>query len=724
MPNRYTSCVPGRQHHTPLIKTHDPCASRSDRILLIIILLALSFAAPWPGHAQALEPVDPAAGPEARALLELLDRLPERLDGRVMSGQTIHGDLEAQYEKYIEGYYRTTGVYPALLQLMLYAHWLEDREHFISHRSDAAIFPLSYNHANAGGVVMWLYNPNNPFTGQGNKTAIPDGHLLHEVYTDTTAANEVWHEDLRMMALQARRLERAGIPVIVRMFGEYNNRSLRWQSVRMNPLSTWEEFKAAWRFAVSAVASADAHNLLWCLEEAETPAYRSKYSLLGWQEDWIDINGMQAVFDNNSRGPLNSYANFLNVSRKPVLFGQYLLSAELYRNPSSYRYDHAIDLVRESMPEITAIVPWSVHEWGSPEDLREHSPVFHLAAAEYTLDPWMINRGEIETGFADPGRAPLPIRREPLAVAGAYAWNFDERDAPAWSPAGNGSIQNLSRADGLLNVFFFGNDPVLKRSRMEMPARFGRLRLRLRNNSLAESVTLSWKRTTDTDWSPERQLSIPVEAMGVYLEERRVDLSDHPSWTGTIDSVRLNLNPVGRWGSAEIDFVKFGDLGGESAPGLLNRGFEGSLGVGWQPRQRGAAATGLARYDREHRSGDYAGLIYLRDHRGDGIRQDVTSVLRKRGPGSYRFGGYLKLPDTMGPDAGSIGRIALVIKSDGERTVHRAREGLSTAAWRLLEERADLHWDGELERATLIINATDSSHDLLVDDLFLKTPGK
>jgi hypothetical protein len=690
-------------------------SARIWRLLALIVVLS-------GGRALALEPVDPEAGPEARALLAFLEALPDRATARVMSGQTIHGDLEAQYERYIEGHRRVAGVYPAMLQLMLHAHWLPERDHVIAHRADSSVFPLSYNHANAGGVVMWLYNPNNPFTGEGNKTPIPAGHSLAEAYTPGTVAHAVWREDLEMLAAQARRMERAGIPVIVRMFGEYNTAAVRWQNVRANPASTWEEFRAAWRHAVRVVRDAGAHNVLWCLEEADG---LSRHRLLGWQEEWVDVAGIQALHDESTEGPLDLYSAYVNRSAKPVLYGQFLLTAALRSRPPAYHYDRAIALVRESMPRITAIVPWSVHEWGLPDDLREHSPVFHHAAREYAEDPWMLHRGGALPDFGRPGRAPLPIDGQPVAVSGAYADNFDGFDGGAapWRPGANGSVQQLVRGDGVLGVFFFGRNPRLLRTGLDMPAGYDRLRLRLRNHSLAETVTLSWKRTTDRGWSDQRRVAIPVAPMGVYFEERRLDLNGHPLWNGTIGELRLDLNPGRVWGSAEIDFVKFDRGGGRPVTTLLNRGFESGLGVGWLARDRAGTGASLARYTRERRSGEYAGLVYLRDHPGDGMQQDVTDLLRHHGPGRYRFGVHAKLPDSADSAATADGRALLVVTVDGRRAVYKARRGLGNDRWRRVADDVAVDWDGELERAVLIVNTTDSTGDLLVDDLILKRVG-
>jgi hypothetical protein len=676
-------------------------------------------AALFAAGAAALEPVDPDAGPEARALLELLAGLPERASARVLTGQTIHGDLEAQYERYVEGYQRLTGRYPALLQLMVYAHWLTERDHPIAHRSDASLFPLGYNHANAGGVLMWLYNPNNPYTGGGSTTLIPDGRLLQEAYTPGTDAHAVWREDLEMLAVQARRMERAGIPVIVRMFGEYNNLSPRWQNVRPNPTASWEDFKAAWRFAVGTVREAGAHNLLWCLEEADGPR---RYRLLGWQEDWVDVNGLQAFHDETTTGPLDLYTAFRSNSAKPILYGQFLLKDALRSNPPSYHYDRAIDLVRDTMPAITAIVPWSVHQWGDPEDLREHSPVFHYAAREYADDPWTVHRGELDLRFGRPGRAPLPIRSASIAVSGPWAEGFDA-DGPgagSWEPGANGSIQRVFRDAGLLHAFYFGRNPILRRANLDMPAEFDRLRLRLRNHTLAEEIQLSWKRAGDESWSAERRIGIPVEPMGLYLQEHRVDLSRHPSWNGTIAAVRLHLNPGRVWGSAEIDFVKFDRAGGEPQTTLQNGGFERSLGVGWRPHHRGESGSALARYDVERRGGEHAGLVYLRDHPADGIRQDVTGLLRALGPGRYRFGGHLKLPETSPDGTVATGRVLVMLRTGGDRRYFKSARRLSERDWRRLAGEADLDWDGELDEALLIVSTSDSVEDLLVDDVYLR----
>ena len=111
----------------------------------------------------------------------------------------------------------------------------------------------------------------------------------------------------------------------------------------------------------------------------------------------------------------------------------------------------------------------------------------------------------------------------------------------------------MFRDAGLLHAFYFGRSPILRRAGLDMPAEFDRLRLRLRNHTLADEIQLSWKRAGDETWDPARRIAIPVEPMGVYLQEHRVDLSGHPLWDGTIAAVRLHLNPGRVWGSAQAE---------------------------------------------------------------------------------------------------------------------------------------------------------------------------
>ena len=684
--------------------------SRIRPYILGLTFVAFAMAA---STAQALDPVDPAASREARELLDYLSELPNQSGKRVISGQTIHGDLASQYNRYVKGYKNKTGEYPGILQLTLSDDSLPERSAPSTHRSDATVFPLSYNHANRGGHVIWIYQPGNPFNGESSTTLIPAGHALSEVYTVGAAANRMWSEDLQMLAIQAARMGEAGIPVTICMFGGYNSSEQRWQNVRSNAGASWEDFRAAWRYGVQALRDEGANNLLWCLEEANGSA---TYRLLGWQEDWVDIQAMRASHDNESAGPLALYQAYLANSGKPIIYGQFRLKSALSSSPPSYLYDRAIELVRDSMPRVSAIVPWSTSESASKES-REHSPVFHLKSDVYTDDPWMANRGELAADFGDSRRAKLPTDRTAIAMSGRYAENFDD-ESPRWVPSANGGIQNSAASDGILDLFFFGDDPILKRTGRNMGAEYNNLRVRLRNNSLADRVELSWRRTTDDDWSDERRVTIPVRQMGLYLEEYSIDLSGHPQWTDTVRELRLHLNPDHRFGSAEVDYIKFDKTGGVPATSLSNPGFEKSLGVGWQVEDKAQPTMLTAREGSDVRSGEQALLLFLRDDSNDGISQDITSIIEQGGPGNYRFGARFKLPSTAGANRKADVRALISLKVDGNKTYYKVSGLANRNEWTDVGGVANLQWSGELQEASLIFRSAGTTEDLLLDDAY------
>lgn len=502
-----------------------------------------------------IEPVDPDASPNTRALLRYLNQLKYNGDtGRVLSGQTLSRELDVGFQIYVEGTYEATGKYPAILHPLIFNHWSErGTVEYINecHRSSSWIIPGTYNWVKDGGLIWWLYNPNNPFNGGKHTTLIPEGHHLSEIWTEGTLAYDIFHEALEILAIQLKILAEYDIPVVIRFIGECDHNKEQWANPRKNN-HDWEDFKKFWRHTIEYLRNElNVHNVLWCLEGVGNNTYEY------WQEEYIDIAGMQTCA---TIGPVTSaskpYQVFtswpLNIT-KPIIYGQYLLW-DFKDDLPSYHWTWATGLYKNFETRLVGSIPWD----GSTKiPVRSsYSPIFHYEAKEYYNDPVMINRGDNEV-FGNVYGPHMRFEYSPpkTSITGkGPIFNFNNNyDQEGWQAL---NMQAAVVYDNVFHLFYFGDNPIMSFPGLNADAgRYTSIGMRIRNNSLADTIILEWQNNLDTTW---HAVDIPVAQVPPYFEMLAIDLSGNSDWTGTISQVRFRMNPKHKWGGAEIDFIHFG----------------------------------------------------------------------------------------------------------------------------------------------------------------------
>ena len=88
---------------------------------------------------------------------------------------------------------------------------------------------------------------------------------------------------------------------------------------------------------------------------------------------------------------------------------------------------------------------------------------------------------------------------------------------------------------------------------------FGIITIRMSNSNADTQGTLSWKRAGDPDFSSACSQAFAVKTDG-QINEYKLDLSAHNSWTGTITQLRLDPVGSGTGGLVVLDYVGIGQL--------------------------------------------------------------------------------------------------------------------------------------------------------------------
>ena len=329
-----------------------------------IVLLAASIES-----AFALEPANPAANAKAQAILNYLEKLPQRADKRLLSGQFTDTGPNAKLAM-CEEIHAKTGHWPAIIGLD-YADFAKNGLEY------KTVNRVAIDYARQGGLVTisaHLYNPANP-KGGGLRD---QGVDLQKLLTPGNATHDRWMKELDIMAAGLKELQDAGVVVLWRPFHEMNGGWFWWGG--KDP----ETFIRVWRQMFDYFTKTKGlNNLLWVY----SPNHGEKTADYYAGDRYVDIVGLDAYTDFVDPQHIRGYEA---VAKLPKPFGFTEFGPFGPHNPpGNYDYTRLIDGVQKHFPKTTFFMAWN-WKWSLGRNQNAKQLLEH---------PWLVNREDLPAGF-------------------------------------------------------------------------------------------------------------------------------------------------------------------------------------------------------------------------------------------------------------------------------------------------------------------------------------
>jgi hypothetical protein len=142
-----------------------------------------------------------------------------------------------------------------------------------------------------------------------------------------------------------------------------------------------------------------------------------------------------------------------------------------------------------------------------------------------------------------------------LKPTARYSWDFQDNGLEGWELT-NGIDSGIVSED-VLSLQFLGGDAYIHGPATRIDTSLFRyLRVRMKNHTSSNSAQVFWTTKSDTNWDESKSQSFQVTEGDSNIREFLVDLSDNPSWVGTVSQIRFD--PVSNSidsGSVEIDGI-------------------------------------------------------------------------------------------------------------------------------------------------------------------------
>ncbi|MGA2616692.1 MAG: glycosyl hydrolase [Thermoguttaceae bacterium] len=348
------------------------------RQLPFIVAMLLLLGSP---AAHGLEPANPKANAQARAILNYLEGLPQRADKRLLSGQFTDAGPTAKLAMCAE-VHEKTGHWPAMIGLD-YADFAKGGLEY------KTVNRVAIEYAKQGGLVTisaHLYNPANPKSrGPWEK-----GGDLKQILTPGNEAHDRWMKELDIMAAGLKELQDAGVVVLWRPFHEMNGDWFWWGAKEP------DTFIRVWRHMFDYFAKTKGlDNLLWVY----SPNHGDKTAAYYAGDQYVDIVGLDAYTDFVDPQHIRGYDA---VAKLPKPFGFTEFGPHGPHNPpGNYDYPRFLDGVQKHFPKTTFFLAWH-YKWSLGRNRNAKQLLEH---------PWLVNRADLpEWAMSGPVR-PLPSDR-------------------------------------------------------------------------------------------------------------------------------------------------------------------------------------------------------------------------------------------------------------------------------------------------------------------------
>ncbi len=314
---------------------------------------------------RALEPANPQADAKARAILNYLEKSPQRTDKRLLSGQFTDCGPNAKLATCTE-IHDKTGRWPAIIGLDYADFGKGGLETKTPNR-------VAIEYARQGGLVTisaHLYNPANP-RGGGLRD---QGVDLRQILSPGNAAHDRWMKELDTLAAGLKELQDAGVVVLWRPFHEMNGGWFWWGGKQP------DTFIAVWRHMFDYFTKTKGlNNLLWVY----APNHGEKTAAYYAGDRYVDIVGLDAYTDFVDPQHIRGY-DAVAALPKPFGFTEFGPHGPS-DPPGNYDYLRFLDGVQKHFPKTTFFMAWN-GKWSLG---RNHN------ARQLLEHPWLVNREDL-----------------------------------------------------------------------------------------------------------------------------------------------------------------------------------------------------------------------------------------------------------------------------------------------------------------------------------------
>lgn len=529
-------------------------------LLLCIALLTTDFC-------RALEPADPKATAETRAILKYLQGL--RKNGnreRVVSGNTLgvsgplynhvrgHNAGNAYYELKVWSE-QVTGRFPAIVcgwpDMYSRKHWTDIDKGQINYDFN----PLLIRHWKQGGLVMLEPQLANPYGALNSKRSSSRKSRMTKSEMDalsdpTKPVHKVFRRQLDAHARGIKELADAGVVVLYHPFVEGWGGHFWWGR-------KGKHFAKLWRFQFNYMTREKGlHNLIW-LCDAHGDMYPG--------DKYLDVYAPHAYGHSSFPNVSLAQAWERNIRRGGIRNPKYphpLMIGECGARTARQDWN-ALEMLGllKKLPRVIAYQNWSDSK-------------LTLIGARNTYkminDPLILNRGELTVRGGKPHAKPavLPDRSHILK---AWEWytRVDGNNYKETSPGGGwrplkpmhkrmyqvGSAM-IGRVTGPGAGF---TSP--EKIGVEIGPGVG-IEIALVNLTDAETLQVQFTTQADREWSDAKRLSCGITArddFDIYDQRYRVyhlSGADTPDWKGKLKQLRVRLGSRAKEGWLRVDHVR------------------------------------------------------------------------------------------------------------------------------------------------------------------------
>lgn len=212
--------------------------------------------------------------------------------GYVITGQHCgNGNATAQgYTDYVEGLYKATGKYPALIGLE-YGYSPGNDLNFIN--------GFALRHAAKGGFITITWHADNPWVegyncrwnSVENKYIIDFRKLLKDAPDSEEKSN--YRNELMKVGAALQQLQEAGVVVLWRPFHEMNGSWFWWGPDDLKSPQNSEEYRLLWKDMYETFTSVlGLNNLIWIYSPIAKSEWTATLDCFYPGEEWVDIYGV------------------------------------------------------------------------------------------------------------------------------------------------------------------------------------------------------------------------------------------------------------------------------------------------------------------------------------------------------------------------------------------------------------------------------------------------